>query len=266
MKKVINSILGLTGFRIAKKTSLDLLHMQNSRCAQELELLKQDLELLRAIAPEARSECLDLLHKSKSQINQDLFALSEVGFKKKGYFVEFGAANGVDISNSYLMEKEFLWDGILAEPARVWHKELELNRSVHIETKCVWKASGQTIKFNETELGDLSTIDDFSEKDLHSEARKSGSRYDVETISLIDLLDYYNAPKVIDYLSIDTEGSEYEILKNFDFDRYKFNVITCEHNNTSQREKIYELLTLNGYMRKFENLSKFDDWYVSVQS
>ena len=161
------------------------------------------------------------------------------------------------------MEKEFQWNGVLAEPAQMWHRELRQNRSVSIETKCVWKESGQTVKFNETEIGDLSTIDSFSEKDLHSEARKSGTRYDVETISLIDLLETHNAPKVIDYLSIDTEGSEYEILRNFDFDRYQFKVITCEHNNTPQREKIYDLLTRNGYMRKFEALSKYDDWYVS---
>ena len=61
----------------------------------------------------------------------------------------------------------------------------------------------------------------------------------------------YNAPKFIDYLSIDTEGSEYEILKNFDFKSYKFRVITCEHNYNENREKIYELLTENGYERRF---------------
>ncbi|MBL4874626.1 MAG: FkbM family methyltransferase [Rhodobacteraceae bacterium] len=263
MKKLINYILGFTGFRITKKSNLENLLAQNYSYVQELELLRNDFALLRAVASEARSDCLDFMHKSKSQIRQDLFVLSELGFKKNGYFVEFGATNGVDISNSYLMEKEFQWNGVLAEPAQMWHRELRQNRSVSIETKCVWKESGQTVKFNETEIGDLSTIDSFSEKDLHSEARKSGTRYDVETISLIDLLETHNAPKVIDYLSIDTEGSEYEILRNFDFDRYQFKVITCEHNNTPQREKIYDLLTRNGYMRKFEALSKYDDWYVS---
>ena len=61
----------------------------------------------------------------------------------------------------------------------------------------------------------------------------------------------YNAPKLIDYLSIDTEGSEFEILKNFDFNNFKFRVITCEHNFSDNREKIYKLLTDNGYIRKF---------------
>jgi hypothetical protein len=69
---------------------------------------------------------------------------------------------------------------------------------------------------------------------------------------------------VIDYLSIDTEGSEYEILANFDFSKHRFRVITCEHNYTQERDKIHTLLTEKGYLRKFEDVSQFDDWYVCL--
>jgi hypothetical protein len=72
----------------------------------------------------------------------------------------------------------------------------------------------------------------------------------------------HNAPKDIDYLSIDTEGSEFEILSAHDFSEYSFKVIPCEHNFTDMREKIHDLLSAQGYVRKYENLSKFDDWYV----
>ena len=71
-----------------------------------------------------------------------------------------------------------------------------------------------------------------------------------------------NAPKIIDYLSIDTEGSEYEILKNFDFESYSFRVITVEHNHTDNRELVKVLLTSNGYKRVHEAISDFDDWYI----
>ncbi len=231
-----------------------------------MKLAVQDIELLKSINPEVRSKCEDLLEASKSQLRQDLFVLSELEFKKNGYFVEFGATNGIDLSNSFLLEKEFGWNGILAEPARIWHSDLKKNRTVSIENKCVWRKSGEILWFNEAEVGELSTIDDFSNCDVHSESRKSGKRYNVETISLIDLLKQFGAPQTIDYLSIDTEGSEYEILQDFDFKLYKFNVITCEHNNTLNRDKIYDLLVLNGYERKFEHLSKFDDWYVQSSS
>ncbi|MGR6466210.1 FkbM family methyltransferase [Rhizobium sp. PAMB 3182] len=81
-------------------------------------------------------------------------------------------------------------------------------------------------------------------------------------MSLLDLLEKHNAPKVIDYISIDTEGSEFEILNSFDFSRYKFNALTIENNYTSARQKISNILTENCYIRIFENISKWDDWYI----
>ncbi len=110
----------------------------------------------------------------------------------------------------------------------------------------------------------LSTINLYSNEDLHSVTRKDGKIYNVETISLNDLLLKYDAPLDMDYLLIDTEGSEFDILSNFDFDKYTFKVITCEHNYTPMRQRIFDLLTKNGYIRKFEGLSKFDDWYIKV--
>ncbi len=73
-----------------------------------------------------------------------------------------------------------------------------------------------------------------------------------------------NAPKIIDYLSIDTEGSEFDILNAFDFGEYSFRVITCEHNYTEKRLLIHDLLKKNGYKRVFEEISLFDDWYVNI--
>jgi hypothetical protein len=110
----------------------------------------------------------------------------------------------------------------------------------------------------------MEPLDAFSSSDRHGKSRENGTRYDVLTISLNDLLDKYNAPNEIDYLSIDTEGSEYEILSELSFENYKFKVITCEHNNTSNREKIYKLLSANGYKRKYVELITFEDWYVLI--
>ena len=67
----------------------------------------------------------------------------------------------------------------------------------------------------------------------------------------------------IDYLSIDTEGTEFEILNALDFAKYRFNVITCEHNYTPLRGDIHELLSRNGYRRVFPHLSQCDDWYIA---
>ncbi len=79
---------------------------------------------------------------------------------------------------------------------------------------------------------------------------------------MTDLLVEHNAPGMIGFLSIDTEGSEFDILAGLDFDRFKFRVIACEHNHTPMRQKVFELLTAVGYERRLEDISLFDDWYV----
>lgn len=230
---------------------------------QSLDQARQDWEFVRGFSPANYEWLIPLLTKSRSQLRQDLFVLSEAKSKREGFFVEFGATNGIDLSNTYLLETEFSWRGILAEPARVWEKKLRVNRpNASIETMCLWKDSNSTLTFNETICAELSTIESFSDRDLHKDSRRQGKSYEVRTISLNDLLRKYQAPKYIDYLSIDTEGSEYEILKAFNFEDFTFGIITVEHNYTPQREMIFTLLTSYGYKRKYENISAFDDWYV----
>ena len=231
---------------------------------QEAKMANQkgiNLSFIQNIDSKYRKNCLNNLSLSRSQFKQDLFVLSELNFKKNGFFVEFGSFDGLIGSNSYMLEKFFDWNGILAEPSIFCHEKLKKNRSVIIETKCVWKESGQEILFNEPlSYKQNATINSFS--DNNKELYKEGKKYKVKTISLLDLLDINNAPKFIDYLSIDTEGSEYEILNAFDFQKYKFRVISCEHNFTPIRDKVYKLLINKGYKRKFTKISRVDDWYV----
>jgi FkbM family methyltransferase len=142
------------------------------------------------------------------------------------------------------------------------------NRTAHITTDCVWSETDLELMFNQVDSSlasygpELSTIDTFSACDTHSGRRRNGEKYPVKTISLLDLLKKYQAPQEIDYLSIDTEGSELAILANFDFDQYTIKTITCEHNYTPMREKIFDLLTSKGYKRKHQDVSQWDDWYV----
>ena len=77
-------------------------------------------------------------------------------------------------------------------------------------------------------------------------------------------LDKYEINKKIDYLSIDTEGTEYEILSSLDFNKYDISIMSVEHNYTTNREKIYNLLIDNNYTRVQEKFSKFDDWYIKL--
>jgi FkbM family methyltransferase len=206
---------------------------------------------------------MPLLKASKAQLFQDLWALWASDQRRDGYFVEFGAGDGVHLSNTVLLETEMGWTGLLAEPNPRFVEQVRANRRCLVSDKCVFSQSGRTLDFVATETGEFSFLADFEPSDSHRERRaKVAMRVEVQTITLNDLLIEAEAPRRIDYMSVDTEGSELEILSAFDFDRWDVRAISVEHNKTPAREGIYQLLVGNGYRRQWPEFSRFDDWYV----
>ncbi len=198
---------------------------------------------------------------SKAQLFQDLFAAFMTGGKRDGFFVEFGATNGVSLSNTWLLETQLGWTGILAEPARCWHEALHQNRKARIDLRYVGATTGEKLEFTETTVPELSTVSTYMSHDFNP--REVKATYEVESISLNDLLALHQAPRLIDYMSLDTEGSEYGILRNFDFSRWSVQVMTVEHNMVEPaRSNIKSLLEQHGFIRIFDALSHWDDWYV----
>jgi hypothetical protein len=108
----------------------------------------------------------------------------------------------------------------------------------------------------------LSTILGYEHQDSLSKDRKISKLYKVQTVSLNDLLDGYNAPKHINYMSVDTEGTELEILSKLDFQKYSFDFLSIEHNSVVQENAIEELMNENGYVRILRRFSRFDSWFV----
>ena len=228
--------------------------------------LARRLRLLRHLCPE-HAEYLRFVAahelQSFSQIGQDLFVLHVLDEKRYGYFVEFGATDGVSLSNTCLLERQFGWRGICAEPSQQWHRALRANRTCVIDTRCVWSRSGESVGFSEYDDGEYSKLSSFVLTDANSTHRRLARQYEVETVTLTDLLASHDAPAEIDYLSVDTEGSELEILSAHDFSRYRFRIITVEHNGVwERRRKIARLLLEHGYHRSMPALSRWDDWYV----
>jgi len=234
------------------------------------ELLSQRIDLgrLRKIQQIAReSGNSDLSHflishasDTHAQQLQDLLAAYFTNCKP-GYFVEFGATDGIDLSNTFLLEDRYGWNGIIAEPAKMWHKNLYENRNCSISEDCVYSVSGQDLVFSEATSGKLSTLNDYMNSDGH--VRESLSEYSVRSVSLEDLLRQFQAPSFIDFLSVDTEGSEFEIMRNFDFNKYEFGFISIEHNHTENDQKIESLFKQNGYIRILKESSDFDGWYLN---
>ena len=209
----------------------------------------------------------------KSQLYQDVFASFIISNNFDKTFLEFGATDGLEFSNSHMLENLLGWKGILSEPSPQWHNLLKKNRiNTKIITKCIWSETGKTLDFFMSDEGIYSTLNDFVDSDKNSmpantEARKkAGKVIAVETISLNDIIKEYFDNASPSYISIDTEGSEFKILETFNFKIYRPKVFTIEHNFTELQNKIDELMSSNGYERVFRELTSFDAWYVSNET
>ena len=254
MIKLLKGTLNKLGLDIKRKKSLE----------QNIFSLLCALKVDRGFSLERHflNHCIENFHESKAQLMQDLM----VDFfydNKPGVFCEFGATNGVSLSNTWFLEKKRGWSGILAEPAKKWQESLVINRpNSKIDYRCVYSISDEIVKFSETNDGIYSTINEFIDnKDALQSERQNFETYDVKTVSLNRLL-IDHAITNLDFLSVDTEGSEFLILREFDFSRHAINIICVEHNYLDNREDIFRLLSDNQYVRIFTDLSLFDDWYV----
>jgi len=270
--KQIKQIINLFGLEIIKLIDYENMQKEIKKLQEPLSLqnrLDHDQLFIKTLSDEEflQNKIAELISNSKSsELHQDVLVLLLTNFQQGLYFVEFGAADGFNLSNTFLLEEKFSWQGILAEPAKIFGEDLKRNRpNSNISLDCVWSDSHSELIFNETpDAPFFSTLYEYRNSDLHHNLRKQSKRYKVKTISINDLLTKFNAPNHINYLSIDTEGSEYKILNSLDWNRYSFDVITCEHNYSSQREDILRLLTNNGYKRIFEFLSLYEDWYIKI--
>ena len=189
------------------------------------------------------------------ELGQDRFVAEVLQNKTNGYFVEFGAMNGREYSNTYTFEKHFGWQGIVSEPNPRFHSELMQNRSCVIDNRAFWHTSGLQMDFvcrhhGYSVLGEnIITADDQIIK--------------VETVGLNDVLELYRAPNVIDYISMDTEGTELDILIPFDWTRWQVLIWTIEHNyHEPARSNIRETMFAHDYKLVRETDSKYDDWFV----
>lgn len=209
---------------------------------------------------------LPIVYRTKSQLGQEIVALASAYHRsaksrraqslRRLCYLEIGAADGVEGSNSMVLESSHGWEGVLVEPAREWQESLIRNRRASVIPKAAHSKSGVNLWVNF--------------KGLLTEVSKSKDMpgvYKVETISLEDIIQTTNLPNHVDYLSIDTEGSELEILGSLDYSHYLFFFISVEHNfDAIKREGIRTLLSDNGYRRILMKVSSFDDWYVKVGS
>lgn len=207
--------------------------------------------------------CAALRHLAHGQILQDLWVLYELDLKANGYFVEFGAYDGTAHSNTKLLEQRFGWTGLLVEPNPAMAATLQATRSAAVDGRCVWDTTGDEVELLVTGDAELSTVREHAQPDLHTDTRlRTAVRsVSIPTVSLDDLLAEHDAPTEIDFLSVDTEGTELRILRAFDFARHRPRLVAVEHNHRSTERELDALMAANEYDRRFPAMSDWDGWY-----
>jgi FkbM family methyltransferase len=191
---------------------------------------------------------------------QDQFVVDLLGGQRGGYFLDSGASDGVEGNNTLRLETEYGWRGICVEPNPAFFAELVTRRTAHCVSCCLYDREGEVDFVEASTLGGI--LDEYH-PDLLRYARDV---FDVpDTVrrparTIASILREAGAPRVIDYWSLDTEGSELAILKSFPFADYRVRIITVEHNHFPVRDEIHELLTGLGYHRVCE--LAIDDAYV----
>ncbi len=201
------------------------------------------------------------LHRSRGQYFQDIAALLFSGSKQAGFFIEIGTGDGESLSNTFLLEKHFGWHGILFEPDRRFHESIARLRTATLDTRPVFSCDDQVMSFLEvTKAGELSTLSNYRREDGRF---RYGSCHEVRTTTLNSALTFHNAPTVIDYISIDTEGSEMAVLEGIDFRKYDVRFLTIEHNFVpGKKESLAEFLAPFGYRSVLPEFSAQDIWLV----
>jgi len=189
---------------------------------------------------------------------QDKF-IFETYFKdvKKGYYVDAGALDGVSISNTLFFEK-LGWDGVCIEACPSNYARLIRNRKCYCLNSVI--GDGDVVQFYTSSNSGRHSV--FREVAVSCGDDIIGCNYNVKSNRLDYLLDQCKAPKVIDFLNMDIEGMEYNVLSCFQFDRYRFNVILIEVMHVD-KVKLGSLLLSHGY-KKVHDLGV--DWVFVHES
>lgn len=206
------------------------------------------LSLLKQYFPQSLYLFLRILYnqrkKTVSQMGQDFWVFGEVfNEMENGYFLEVGSADGIFLSNTFLLEKRYHWRGICIEADPLSFRNLGKSRNAVCVNACVDSTEGE-VEFVQRQHGYAGIVDEDTDNKREERQTMNSNFLKLKTRTLWSILREQKAPAVIDYLSIDVEGSEDRVLCKFPFDEYRFNCITIER----PKPRLREIFARNGYV------------------
>lgn len=170
-----------------------------------------------------------------SHTGQDRWVAEVFNYKKSGYFLDFGGFEGLLHDNTFYLEKFLNWRGILVEPNPIPYSSACAVRSCITINAALWREGRQSLEF--TDSHGLSSFVEFIENDSNASLRKNISKriFNVDTINPTELLERFSAPELIEYMSLDVEGAELDVLKALDLKKYKVALLSVEHNHEEEK-------------------------------
>lgn len=175
---------------------------------------------------------------------------------KNGFFVDVGAHDGVTINNTLYFEKYNNWTGINVEPIKTVYDKLVANRPNNINLNCaVCNNDGETeflcnVGYTEMISGIKNNFDPRHMQRLERENQQMGSTTEMITVNTKKLETIFSEHNIthVNYLSIDVEGAEFEVIKSINFDKVFIDVIGFENNYDDTSIPIIEYLEKHNFM------------------
>lgn len=203
--------------------------------------------------------------KYYAQTKQDFIIDKLFGQKENGIFLDIGAYDGITLSNTYFFEKTRNWNGLCMEPLPEKFEVLKDNRNCKLINGAISETS-ETLEFcrvyGASEM--LSGINKYRDPRHKERTTLEISLYGgnvkmikVQGYTFDDIISKFHL-KQIDYLSLDIEGGELEVLQTIDFDKTNITILTVE-NNYKNRE-LKELMYRKGYYLIFKYAA--DEFYI----
>ncbi len=189
-----------------------------------------------------------------SQLGQDAFVVGFLNSQVGLTYLELGAYDPFLLSNTATLRETFDWSGLSVDPnPEVTKRFKEHNLASSFREVGVAGSNKSGFLHREGALTRVTPVE-----------RSSDSSQ--ELITLISILDLVQQVQSIDYLSLDIEGGELDVLSNFPFDKVKPLAITVEHNYRAEEAlAITQLLTRNGYRAVLPELSDYESWFILLE-
>tara|TARA_B100000780_G_scaffold256121_1_gene205111 strand:+ start:1215 stop:1907 length:693 start_codon:yes stop_codon:yes gene_type:complete len=201
-----------------------------------------------------------LLKSSYGKNNLDIQLEKYLNYTN-GFFIELGAHDGITQSNTFYYEKKKNWNGILIEPTPKLYEICKKNRSeknYFFCNACVdFDYKKENVKLIYSNLKTTSvdlTADIYREKHLAEPELnffEKQNHYLAKAKTLNSILKDSNAPKVVDFFSLDVEGAEFSVLNGINFDEFNFKYILIETDEFERLKKFLE-------DKKYQFVKKFN--------